>query len=64
MTKTEMWDELPIENREAMYREMAAKLPAGRVAEASEVAETYLYLMRQTYSTGEVIVVDGGSVLV
>lgn len=64
MTKTEMWDELPIEDRESMYRGMAAKLPVGRVAEASEVAETYLYLMRQTYSTGEVVVVDGGSVLV
>jgi NAD(P)-dependent dehydrogenase (short-subunit alcohol dehydrogenase family) len=64
MTKTEMWDELPTENRESMYREMAAKLPVGRVAEPLEVAETYLHLMRQTYSTGEVIVVDGGGVLV
>lgn len=64
MTKTEMWDELPTENRESMYREMAAKLPIGRVADPLEVAETYLYLMRQTYSTGQVIVVDGGSVFV
>jgi NAD(P)-dependent dehydrogenase (short-subunit alcohol dehydrogenase family) len=64
MTKTEMWDGLPVENRESMYREMAAKLPVGRVAEPLEVAETYLHLMRQTYSTGEVIVVDGGGVLV
>lgn len=64
MTITEMWDELPTENRESMYREMAARLPVGRVAGPLEVAETYLYLMRQTYSTGEVIVVDGGSVLV
>jgi len=64
MTKTEMWDGLPVENRESMYREMAAKLPVGRVAEPLEVAETYLHLMRQTYSTGEVVVVDGGGVLV
>ena len=64
MTKTEMWDTLPLGNRESMYREMAAKLPVGRVGEAMDVAETYLYLMRQTYSTGEVIVVDGGGVLV
>jgi NAD(P)-dependent dehydrogenase (short-subunit alcohol dehydrogenase family) len=63
MTNTEMWDELPTENRESMYREMAAKLPVGRVAEPLEVAETYLHLTRQTYSTGEVIVVDGGGVL-
>jgi NAD(P)-dependent dehydrogenase (short-subunit alcohol dehydrogenase family) len=47
-----------------MYREMAAKLPIRRVADPLEVAETYLHLMRQTYSTGQTIVVDGGSVLV
>jgi NAD(P)-dependent dehydrogenase (short-subunit alcohol dehydrogenase family) len=64
MTKTEMWDGLPNENRESMYREVAGKLPVGRLAEPLEIAETYLYLMRQTYSTGEVVVVDGGSVLV
>ena len=64
MTKTEMWDGLSSENRESMYREVAAKLPVGRVGEAMEVAESYLYLMRQTYCTGEVVVVDGGGVLV
>ena len=64
MVKTEMWDELPTEDRENMYRDMAAKLPVGRVAEPIEVAETYLYLMRQTFATGQVIVVDGGGVLI
>ena len=64
MVTTEMWDELPAEERQKMYAEMAAKLPVGRVANALEVAETYLYLMRQTFSTGQVIVVDGGGVLI
>jgi NAD(P)-dependent dehydrogenase (short-subunit alcohol dehydrogenase family) len=29
-----------------------------------EIAEAYLYLMRQTYGTGQVVVVDGGAMLV
>jgi len=64
MVTTEMWDEIPVDDRQKMYEDMAAKLPVGRVATALEVAESYLYLMRQTFSTGQVIVVDGGGVLI
>ncbi len=59
-----MWDQLPGDAREGLYRDVGAKLPVGRVGEASEIAETYLYLMRQNYCTGQIIVVDGGRVLV
>ena len=34
-------------------------LPVGRVGEASDIAEAYLYLMRERFSTGQVIAVDG-----
>jgi NAD(P)-dependent dehydrogenase (short-subunit alcohol dehydrogenase family) len=64
VVRTEMWDALPDEAREGLYRDVGAKLLVGHVGEPSEVAETYLYLMRQTYSTGQVVVVDGGGVLV
>lgn len=64
VVKTEMWDQLPKEAREDLYRDVGAKLLVGRVGEASEIAETYLYLMRQNFSTGQVIVVDGGGLLV
>ncbi|MEJ0092111.1 MAG: SDR family oxidoreductase [Methylocella sp.] len=64
VVKTEMWDQLPEDAREALYRDVGAKLLVGRVGEASEIAETYLYLMRQNFSTGQVIVVDGGGLLV
>lgn len=36
----------------------------GRVGEAREVAEAYLYLMREGFSTGQVVIVDGGAALV
>jgi NAD(P)-dependent dehydrogenase (short-subunit alcohol dehydrogenase family) len=64
VVKTALWDPMPEEAREALYRDVGAKLLVGRVGEASEVAETYLYLMRQSFSTGQMVVVDGGGVLV
>ncbi len=33
-------------DREGMYGHVGSKLPAGRVGEASDIAEAYLYLMR------------------
>jgi NAD(P)-dependent dehydrogenase (short-subunit alcohol dehydrogenase family) len=36
----------------------------GHVADAQEVAEGYLYLMRQTFVTGQTLVIDGGGFLV
>lgn len=35
-----------------------------RAAEPAEVAQAYLYLMRAGYTTGQVIIVDGGAMLV
>ena len=61
--KTELWSEMPEAEREAMYRETAHRLPVGRVGEAQDLAQTYLYLMQEAYGTGQVIVVDGGAVL-
>lgn len=47
-----------------MYRDIGRKLPVGRVGEVDDLAQAYIYLMREGYSTGQVIVVDGGAVLV
>lgn len=51
-------------DRTALYRQMDDKLLVGHVGESEEVAEAYLYLIRQTYGTGETLVVDGGGALV
>lgn len=50
--------------RDAMYRDVGAALPVGRVGEPADIAEAYLYLMRERFSTGQTIVVDGGTMLV
>jgi NAD(P)-dependent dehydrogenase (short-subunit alcohol dehydrogenase family) len=62
--RTELWSGMAESARETMYRDAALRLPVGRVGEADDLAETYLYLMREGFSTGQVLVVDGGAVLV
>ena len=64
VVRTELWDNLPEETRSAMYQATGQALPVGRIGEAYDLAETYLYLMREGYSTGQVIIVDGGAALV
>ncbi|MGW2747245.1 SDR family oxidoreductase [Streptomyces sp. NPDC001450] len=64
VVRTELWRELPEGDREGLFRSSAESLPVGRVGEPADVAEAYLYLMRGGYSTGSVVTVDGGGLLV
>jgi NAD(P)-dependent dehydrogenase (short-subunit alcohol dehydrogenase family) len=49
---------------EAMIKGFTANLPLPRGGTVEEAAEAYLYLMRATYVTGQVLRVDGGGSLV
>ncbi|MFJ5641770.1 SDR family oxidoreductase [Streptomyces sp. NPDC093223] len=64
VVRTDLWRTLPEATREELYRSSAESLPVGRMGEPADVAEAYLYLMRGGYSTGSVVVVDGGGTLV
>lgn len=64
VVKTNLWNNMSETAREEFYANVSNTLPVKHVGEAKEIAQTYLYLMTQQYSTGQVIVVDGGSVLV
>jgi NAD(P)-dependent dehydrogenase (short-subunit alcohol dehydrogenase family) len=61
--KSPLWSGMDAAEREALYATQADHLPLKHVGEPHEIAESYLYLMRQTYGTGQVIVVDGGGAL-
>lgn len=61
LVKTELWADNP--NRETLYATLEQQLLVGYTAEAAEVAQTYLYLLRQSYTTGQICIVDGGYVL-
>jgi NAD(P)-dependent dehydrogenase (short-subunit alcohol dehydrogenase family) len=61
--RTELWNSMPEVERNKLFDQVGQKLPVGRVGEPADLAQAYLYLMRERFSTGAVIVVDGGGVL-
>ncbi len=62
--RTDVWNSIPEDQREARFAEMTRRQPVARIGEPDEVAEAYLYLMRGGYTTGQVLLVDGGSSVV
>ena len=64
LVRTNLWSSFTETEREKMFSYFGGALPVRHVGEADEIAKTYLYLMTQTYSTGQCIVVDGGGGLV
>jgi NAD(P)-dependent dehydrogenase (short-subunit alcohol dehydrogenase family) len=63
IVKSPLWANVPDDQRKNMYRQAAERLPVGHVGEPDEVAQAYLYLMQQTYITGQTLIVDGGGTL-
>jgi NAD(P)-dependent dehydrogenase (short-subunit alcohol dehydrogenase family) len=55
---------MPEEAQVSLYASEARRLPVGHVADAREIADGYLYLMRQTFVTGQTLAIDGGGLLV
>src|SRR6266436_5459312 len=64
VVRTNLWQSMSAAERERLYESVGKSLPVGRVGEASEIAQAYLFLMREGFSTGQTVVVDGGTVLV
>jgi NAD(P)-dependent dehydrogenase (short-subunit alcohol dehydrogenase family) len=64
IVRSPLWANMGEADRNTLYRATAERLPVGHIGDVEEIAESYLYLMRQSYSTGQVLVVDGGAVLV
>jgi NAD(P)-dependent dehydrogenase (short-subunit alcohol dehydrogenase family) len=60
MIRTGRTDQMP----EAMLTAFTSRLPLPRIGEPAEIAQAYLYLMRGAYTTGQVMLVDGGAAVV
>lgn len=60
---TEVWSSIPEDRRAEQIRRMTARQPLPRAGDPDEIAEAYLYLIRGSYSTGQVLIVDGGLTL-
>jgi NAD(P)-dependent dehydrogenase (short-subunit alcohol dehydrogenase family) len=64
VVRTNLWQNMSAEEREHLYESVGNSLPVGRVGQASEIAQAYLFLMQEGFGTGQTVVVDGGAVLV
>jgi len=64
IVRTELWRNMSEQERNELFKTAGQMLPVGRIGEPEDLAEAYLYLMRERFSTGAMIVVDGGGILV
>jgi len=64
VVRTNLWNSMPEAERENLYSSVGKALPVGRVGVAEDIALSFLYLMKQTFGTGQCLVADGGTVLV
>jgi NAD(P)-dependent dehydrogenase (short-subunit alcohol dehydrogenase family) len=61
IARTSLWDSFPEAVRKAIFQRAEENLLVKHAAEPHEVAEAYLYLMRASFTTGQVVVADGGA---
>jgi NAD(P)-dependent dehydrogenase (short-subunit alcohol dehydrogenase family) len=64
VVRTNLWQNMSSEEREQLFESVGKRLPVGRVGEAHDLAQAYLFLMQEGFGTGQTVVVDGGTVLV
>ncbi|KLO08231.1 NAD-binding protein [Schizopora paradoxa] len=64
IVKTELWESMPKEIHEHIFEQASEKSLVKHVADADEIADTYLFCMKCQYVTGQTIIVDGGATLV
>lgn len=64
MIRTELWNHLTNEQLAAMDDSAAKTLLVGKLGEPEDAAEAFIYLMKEQYTTGQILVVDGGASLV
>lgn len=63
MVRSEAYDGVPEDAREAMYENTGASLPAGRVGLPEEIAQAVLSSLTNGYLTGQILDVDGGHMI-
>jgi NAD(P)-dependent dehydrogenase (short-subunit alcohol dehydrogenase family) len=64
VVRTNLWQSMDVDAREQLFDSVGKSLLVGRVGEASDIARAYLFLMEEGYCTGQIVVLDGGAVLV
>jgi len=55
VVRTNFWQSMTAAERENLYESVGKTLPVGRVGEAHEIAQAYLFLMQEGFSTGQTV---------
>ena len=64
VVRTNLWQSMSASERDRLFETVGNSLPVGRIGEAHDIAQAYLFLMQEGFATGQTIVIDGGTVLV
>ncbi len=62
--RTPIWNDVAGTESEALLTSMANKLPVGRVGTTDDIADAFVYLLGNGYTTGTVLHVEGGHRLI
>lgn len=62
-TDTPLWAHVPAQERADTKAHFSQTIPLGRTATIDEIADAFLFLMRNDFITGQQIAVDGGIML-
>lgn len=61
---TPIYAGMPDDQRQALFNGITQQLPVGRIAKPEDIAETYVYLAKNGFTTGASVLIDGGAHLV
>ncbi|MEG4579030.1 SDR family oxidoreductase [Microcoleus sp. MON1_C5] len=64
VVETPSWNGMPEAERQAFFTDLAQKLPTRRIGQPEDLADAVLFLMKNSYTTGTVLHVDGGHRLI
>ena len=61
LVDTPMYDWMTPEEKQQFFQKMGDHVPVGRVGQPDEIAEALLFLVRNNFTTGAILDVDGGN---
>ncbi len=61
LVDTPMYDWMSPEEKQKFFQQMGSQVPVGRVGRPDEIAEALLFLVRNGFTTGAILDVDGGN---
>jgi NAD(P)-dependent dehydrogenase (short-subunit alcohol dehydrogenase family) len=64
VVRTTLWRSMSAAEREKFFESVGNSLPVGRVGEARDIAQAYVFLMQEGFATVQVFLIDGSAVIV